>query len=185
MRTKNSDNGPSTEPRCQLFDIGNITEHLCLRSTIYQYLNRFKRFMKRRYRYVVNMFSEYVSICSVRGNDAHMVATVSELRSGDIVRVKSRDEIQRSLNRWNQLKKCSFMEEMWRYCGTTQRVLKKVDKFLDERDYRLKKCSGLYTLEGVLCHGTIDFGECDRSCFFFWREEWLEIIEESRQQTSC
>jgi hypothetical protein len=27
------------------------------------------------------------------------------------------------------------MEEMWPFCGTTQKVFKRVEKFLDERDY--------------------------------------------------
>jgi hypothetical protein len=52
-----------------------------------------------------------------------------------------------------------------------------VEKFLDERDYLMKKCKGMVTLDGVLCEGTIDFGACDRGCFFFWREEWLEKLE--------
>ena len=69
------------------------------------------------------------------------------------------------------------MEEMWPYCGTTQKVFKRVEKFLDERDYLLKKCRGIVILEGIFCEGTKDFGQCDRSCFFFWREEWLEKID--------
>lgn len=96
------------------------------------------------------------------------------LKPGDLVRVRSKEEIQATLNRWNQLKKCSFMEEMWNYCGTKQRIFKRVERFMDERDYLIKKSIGIVILEGVLCNGTIDFGPCDRSCHFFWREEWLE-----------
>jgi hypothetical protein len=99
------------------------------------------------------------------------------VQAGDRVRVRSKQEIQATLNRWNQLNRCSFMEEMWPYCGTTQRVLKRVGKFLDERDYLIKKCKGVLILDGVMCQGTKDFGACDRSCFFFWREEWLEKID--------
>jgi hypothetical protein len=69
------------------------------------------------------------------------------------------------------------MEEMWEYCGTTHKVLKRVEKFLDERDYLIKKCNGMVILEGVYCQGTVDFGECDRTCFIFWREEWLEKVD--------
>ena len=49
--------------------------------------------------------------------------------------------------------------------------------FLDERDHRLKKCRGVLLLEGALCQGTAKFGRCDRSCFYFWREEWLEKMD--------
>jgi hypothetical protein len=99
---------------------------------------------------------------------------VSNLQQKDIVRVRSKEEIRRSLNRWGQLKGCSFMEEMYPFCNTTQRILKRVEKFLDERDYLIKKCNGIVILENVFCAGTKDFGTCDRTCYFFWREEWLE-----------
>ena len=99
------------------------------------------------------------------------------LRAGDLVRVRSREEIQDTLNHRNVLKGCSFMKEMEPYCGTTQRVFKTVSRFLDERDYRVKKTRGIVLLEGVFCEGTELFGPCDRSCFFFWREEWLERID--------
>jgi hypothetical protein len=70
------------------------------------------------------------------------------------------------------------MEEMWPYCGTTHRVLKKVNRFLDERDYLMKKCKSTFLLDGAICSGTKDFGACDRSCFFFWKEAWLEKLDE-------
>ena len=64
--------------------------------------------------------------------------------------------------------------EMSKYCDTTQRVLKRMERFVDERDYKVKKSNGIVLLEGLNCQGTTDFGRCDRNCFFFWREEWLE-----------
>jgi len=103
--------------------------------------------------------------------------TTSSLKAGDLVCVRSREEIEATLNPWRQLKGCTFMEEMEPYCGTTQRVLKPVERFLDERDYRIKKTRGIILLEGLLCQGTERFGRCDRSCFYFWREEWLEKID--------
>jgi hypothetical protein len=101
---------------------------------------------------------------------------LSHLQAGDLVRVKSQVEIAATLNNWRQLKGCTFMPEMVRFCGTTQRVLKPMRRFVDERDLRAKKCNGIVLLEGAMCQGTADFGPCDRSCFLFWREEWLEPI---------
>jgi hypothetical protein len=98
------------------------------------------------------------------------------LQAGDRVRVKSRDEVLRTLDNWNELAGCGFMDEMWEFCDTEQLVLKRVERFLDERDYRVKRVKRIYLLEGRLCTGTIDFGRCDRSCFYFWREEWLDRI---------
>lgn len=104
-------------------------------------------------------------------------STTTNLKAGDLVRVRSREEIQATLNHWRQLKGCTFMQEMWPYCNTTQRVLKPMERFVDERDLRVKKCKGIILLEGAMCQGTAEFGSCDRSCFFFWREEWLEKID--------
>jgi hypothetical protein len=105
------------------------------------------------------------------------VVASTRLKAGDVVRVRSREEIESTLNPWRQLKGCTFMPEMLSYCGTTQRVLKPMDRFVDERDLRAKKSKGIVLLEGVNCQGTMEFGRCDRNCFVFWREEWLEKSE--------
>jgi len=99
-----------------------------------------------------------------------------KLAHGDWVRVRSIEEIQATLDDWKELKGCGFLANMWQYCGTSQRVLVSMQRFLDERDYKVKKCKGIILLEGVMCEGTPVFGQCDRRCHFFWREEWLEKI---------
>jgi hypothetical protein len=104
-------------------------------------------------------------------------STTTSLKAGDLVRIRSREEIQATLDYWKELKGCLFFPEMWAYCGTTQRVLKPVRRIVDERDYQVKKCKGVVLLEEAICEGTELFGSCDRSCFFFWREEWLEKID--------
>jgi len=102
----------------------------------------------------------------------------SSFKPGDTVRVRSREEIEATLNRWGQLKGCMFMPgEMSTYCGTIQRVFKPMERFVDERNYHVKKASGIILLAGLHCQGTSDYGRCDRSCFFFWREEWLEKVD--------
>jgi hypothetical protein len=101
----------------------------------------------------------------------------ARLQDGDLVRVRSRKEIESTLNHWRQVRGCSFMPEMAEYCGTIQRVGRIMTRFVDERDLRIKKSSGIILLDGVMCKGTADFGSCDRSCLHFWREEWLEKLE--------
>lgn len=103
-------------------------------------------------------------------------AAAPPLEAGELVRVRSREEIQATLDPWQQLRGCGFMAEMEPYCGTTQRVLKPVRQFVDERDYKVKKARGVYLLDGVMCEGTALFGRCDRGCLYFWRGEWLEAI---------
>ena len=130
----------------------------------------------------LKMFSNDLAnwLCRITGRNgrpaAHPVVAERPLQGGDWIRVRSRTEIDATLNHWRQLKGCTFMPEMDQYCGTTQRVLTRVERFVDERDLRVKTTRGIILLEGVICQGTADFGRCDRCCFPFWREEWLEKI---------
>jgi hypothetical protein len=104
------------------------------------------------------------------------------LHPGDIVRVRSLREIRATMNHWGQVKGCGFMPEMAEFCGTTQKVFKRMDRFVDERDLNIKKANGIIFLENVICKGAKDFGICDRACFHFWREEWLEKIDTTTPQ---
>jgi hypothetical protein len=104
------------------------------------------------------------------------VSSKDRVQAGDWVRVRSQKEIEATLNNWRQLKGCTFMPEQVPYCDTIHQVHKRMKQFVDERDLRVKKVSGIILLEGVRCQGTAEFGRCDRSCFYFWREEWLEKV---------
>jgi hypothetical protein len=134
-----------------------------------------KRYLKRAYTYFTGLRYRLPG-SSYPGVVAAAPPMVDLLAAGDFVRVKSQEEIQATLNPWKELKGCAFLEDMWQYCGTTQRVLKPVERFLDERDYKVKKAKGVILLQDVLCHGTPVFGRCDRGCHLFWRAEWLEKI---------
>jgi hypothetical protein len=101
---------------------------------------------------------------------------ILNLKAGELVRVRSKEQIQATLNEEGKLKGCSFLNAMLPYCGTTQRVFKPVVRFVDERNYKIKNARGIVLLEGVMCTGTEFYGNCDRSCLFFWREEWLERV---------
>jgi hypothetical protein len=92
---------------------------------------------------------------------------------GELVWVRSRQEVDSTLDPFKELKGCAFLSDMYQYCDTQQRVLKSMHYFIDERDYKRKKVRGVILLEGVICNGTPAFGACDRCCFLFWREEWL------------
>jgi hypothetical protein len=103
--------------------------------------------------------------------------TENPLKAGDQVRVRSKDEIEATLNHSRRLRGCSFPPEMVKYCDTIQKVLKPIERFVDERDLRVHKTRGIVLLENIVCQGLENFGRCDRNCYFFWREEWLEKIE--------
>jgi hypothetical protein len=151
-----------------------MSEELAWKEVVIQSFWKIKRRIKRRKGYVTRLISSAIGIKENRPTSARKAAP---LQAGDTVRVRSKKEIGATLDFWNRLDRCVFMEEMAAYCETEHRVLKRVERFLDERDYLMKKVKGIVLLENAICRGTIDFGKCDRSCFFFWKEEWLQKVD--------
>jgi hypothetical protein len=90
-----------------------------------------------------------------------------EIRSGDLVRVRTAEEIKGTLDRRGQTGGCGFAGPMYRYCGKEFRVVEKVDHFFDQARERFCKCKDLFLLEGAYCDS------CDRNCFYFWHINWL------------
>ncbi len=104
------------------------------------------------------------------------------LKSGEKVRVKSVEEIRNTLDKNNKFHRLAFTPVMWKFCGNTYTVLKKMEKVFDERKWKLSKVKNMILLDGVYCDGAggIDkiWDGCDRTCFIWWKEGWLERITE-------
>jgi len=139
-----------------------------------------KRKLKRYFNSLLHLLRKHNGEAALRSASPEPVAVAGfspvavQLKPGDMVRVKTIKEIRATVDGWNELRGCLFMDAMKEYCGTTQRVLQPVERFVDERDYRVKKAKGVTLLEGLVCHGTPNYGRCDRACYYFWRNEWLE-----------
>ncbi|VVB59248.1 Uncharacterised protein [uncultured archaeon] len=102
-----------------------------------------------------------------------------DLKPENLVRVRSREQILQTLDENHKLDGCLFMEEMWQYCGSQHKVLKRVNYFFDERGAKLYKACNIVLLEGIHCSGKQGtfLPQCDRNCYVFWKEKWLEKIE--------
>jgi hypothetical protein len=99
---------------------------------------------------------------------------VLNLQPGDWVRVKSEKDILESLDHCSQNKGLAWMPIMSRYCDKKLKVYKRVDKIVLESTGEIRKLKNTVLLEGAICDGI--YG-CDRSCFHFWREAWLERVD--------
>ena len=101
------------------------------------------------------------------------------LKPGDLVRVRSKEQILQTLDKDNRLEGCYFMDEMWQYCGSQHRVLKRVEHFFDERGAKFYRARNTVLLQDMFCSGKLGnfMPRCDRNCYIFWREDWLEKIE--------
>lgn len=101
----------------------------------------------------------------------------ADLRAGDLVRVRDAEYVRRTLDERGKCGGCSFAAGMWAFCGRELRVAKTVTRFFDEAQWRMLRARNLVLLEGAYCHGEgLADGPCDRTCFFFWRTEWLEKL---------
>ncbi len=99
------------------------------------------------------------------------------LRPGELVEVKSVEEILNTLDPNRKHRGLLWMTGMRKYCGKRYRVLKNVEKIVLESNGEVRKMTNTVILDGVMCDG-VEFCGCDRSCFHFWREAWLKRVEQ-------
>ncbi len=98
------------------------------------------------------------------------------LQPGELVEVKSVEEILATLDHRRRHKGLLWMTGMRKYCGGRYRVYRRVQRITLESNGELRNMKDTVLLDGVLCDGR-EFGGCDRCCFHFWREVWLRRIQ--------
>jgi hypothetical protein len=95
--------------------------------------------------------------------------------------VKSQEEILATLDAQGKNRGLSFDSEMVPYCGQRFRVLRRVEKIVDEKTGELRSLPGrCIILEGVVCRG-VYHRFCPRSIFPYWREIWLRRVEDDAE----
>jgi hypothetical protein len=105
--------------------------------------------------------------------DAHAVG----LRVGELVEVRSVDEILATLDERGSLKALPFMPEMLRYSGKRFRVSRRAIKLCDTIDSTgMHRMYDTVHLEGLRCDGSAH-GGCQAGCLLYWNEAWLRRIE--------
>lgn len=111
---------------------------------------------------------------------ANMVSDLN-LQAGELVRVKSHEEILTTLDQYNHNRGMSFDAEMTPYCGRVLRVRNRVEQFVDEKNGKLRRLkTPAVILEGGICEGCYsDYRMfCPRAIYAWWREIWLERVTE-------
>ena len=106
-----------------------------------------------------------------------MVKTTLDLRAGDWVQVRSRDEILATLDGHGRLENLPFMPEMFQYCGRRLRVYKRADKTCEyTQEWSIRRMKDAVHLENTRCDGSGHSG-CEAACLIFWKEAWLKRAE--------
>jgi hypothetical protein len=99
-----------------------------------------------------------------------------DLQPGDLVRIKSKEAIVKTLDHTNHNRGLSFDVEMVKYCGRIATVRARVRRVINEETGKMVHIkSDCIILEGVSC--TADYHRlCPRGIYPYWREIWLEKI---------
>jgi hypothetical protein len=109
--------------------------------------------------------------------------TKRKLRKGDLLRVRSADEILSTLDSDGTVDGLLFMPEMLQYAGREVRVQSSAHKTCDGAA-ALRKMDNTVHLEGLRCDGSAH-GGCQAGCQLFWREEWLRPASEPQLAASA
>lgn len=98
-------------------------------------------------------------------------------RAGDLVEVRSKEEILKTLDENGQLDGMPFMPEMFEYCGKIIRVAKRAHKTCDTvYEYKGRSMRNAVHLVGTRCNGQFH-GGCQASCLMFWKTAWLRSLD--------
>jgi hypothetical protein len=99
------------------------------------------------------------------------------LQPGELVEVKSKDEIMAALGPNSKNRGLIYDGEMLPFCGRRARVLKSVDKIIDEQTGRMIHLRDCVILDEITCMGRYH-RFCPRAIYPYWREAWLRRVED-------
>ena len=156
---------------------GNATSRRVVRGLLIGLLNKFQKANRRfapRFT-LIHGGNEYPFLRG-RANGGPREERLN-LQPGELVEVKSKEEILDTLDEGDKTRGLRFDREMLQYCGRRGRVLRRVEHIIDEKTGRMLTIKAdCIIIEGFICTG--DYHRmCPRSIFPYWRESWLRRIE--------
>jgi hypothetical protein len=98
---------------------------------------------------------------------------VLNLQTGEIVEVKSREEILASLDRNGSYRGLLFTTDMYACCGRRYRVRERIERIISEEKGEMRLLSNTVILEDGICDR---HRGCGRGMYFLWREKWLKRV---------
>jgi hypothetical protein len=105
-------------------------------------------------------------------------------RPGDLVEVRTPDEIIQTLDTDGALDRLPFMPEMLEFCGQRFRVSRRaLTACCSVPGWPLGfTADDIVTLDGVRCTGVAHDG-CQKTCLIYWHEVWLRKVEDIAVQS--
>jgi hypothetical protein len=110
-----------------------------------------------------------------RGHEVRTPSQALNLAPGQWVEIKSREEIEATLNAEAKNRGLGFEPDMLEYCGRRYRVGAPVEKIISEQTGAMVPLRHTVILDGVTCQGHC-WRNCPRNNYLFWREIWLKRV---------
>ena len=102
----------------------------------------------------------------------------SRFHAGDLVQIRSKEEILATLDQEGRLDGLPFMPEMFEFCGQQLPVFKRAHKTCDPPNgIGGRSMPRAVHLEELRCDGA-GHGGCEARCLFFWKDAWLKTVGE-------
>ena len=159
---------------------GNADVPAVLKNLAFEAFNRYQAFSRRalpawlRFRHGLPWGFLVGGVTSGRTPTEHL-----DLEPGELVRIKSREEIMATLGSRLLNRGMGFDPEMARFCGRTARVKARARRCVDEKSGRMLVMQNpCIILEDIVCEGAFA-ANCPREFVCWWREIWLERVETS------
>jgi hypothetical protein len=128
----------------------------------------------------------------IEGTASKTPVELLNLQPGELVEVRTKQEIMATLDKDQKNRGLWFDSEMLPYCGGIYRVLRRVHRIVDEKTGKIVNMKNpCIVLEGVVCKS--DYHRlCPRAIYPYWRESWLKraspalpSIQRDQQFESC
>lgn len=107
------------------------------------------------------------------------------LAPGDWVQIKSRDEILQTLDSKQKNRGLRIAYAMTEACGNRFEVGHRVDRIISETTGEMRDVRNTVALRGLKCLCYYQCLGCPRGDLSYWREIWLDRVEEARFRESA
>ena len=108
---------------------------------------------------------------------------MTKLRTGDLVEVRSKEEILATLDENGRLDDLPFMPQMFQYCGRRFSVFQRAHKTCDTIANNWDS-PGRAVPDGIhlnlRCDGEA-YGGCQAACLIFWKIAWLKPVDDGQR----
>jgi hypothetical protein len=110
-----------------------------------------------------------------------MTWKLSRYRTGDLVEVRSKEEILATLDQHSSVDGMPFMPEMLQFCGRRFRIGAVAHKTCDtaRQTWKGRRLQATVHLAGLHCNG-LAHGGCQAECNLFWKDEWLKPTADNK-----